>query len=65
MKTHRKREEQKNPILNSFWAYFKNSPKSNQGEFRDVLIRAAESESKILGGVGVEFPRPLGVGVGF
>ena len=27
----------KNPILDSFSAYFKNSPKSNQDEFRDVL----------------------------
>ena len=26
-----------NPILDSFSAYFKNSPKSNQDEFRDVL----------------------------
>ena len=29
--------ENKNPILDSFSAYFKNSPKSNQDEFRDVL----------------------------
>ena len=29
--------ENENPILDSFSAYFKNSPKSNQDEFRDVL----------------------------
>ena len=28
---------EENPILDSFSAYFKNSPKSNQDEFRDVL----------------------------
>ena len=30
-------ENYENPILDSFSAYFKNSPKSNQDEFRDVL----------------------------
>ena len=30
-------EEEEEPISNSFLANFKNSPKSNQDEFRDVL----------------------------